>query len=610
MAKDMLCLRVLEEGHVRLEIVLSEPVELGRQRREDPGPYEVVPLAGEITRRLIIAPSGENNIARRHITLTPLSSDSVQIANGSRIPLPHDQESLEAVAPGGNLALKPPFCLYLASRSIGVYPGDSVDELGMKSLSETSAALRSLSCPSDELRSLSLGRPHILDELATWLQTTIGVVCSALGGEEFLEEACQGLVQIVGLTSGRALLCRDEQWEVVAASQGIKVDAPWKPSQHVLDRVSAEKRTVWQYPRQSRQEITPSLQSLDTVIASPLLSKSGEVIGALYGEQAQKEGVALPTVGKLEALLVDLIACGVSTGLARQEHERRAAEARARFEQFFTPELAQELQRSPDLLEGREAIVTMLFCDVRSFSTLSEKLGPARTVEWIGDVMTELSQCVLDEKGVLVDYMGDELFAMWGAPKEQPDQVDRAVRTALAMAQKVEVLNERWQAILGRPMAIGIGINTGMAQVGNTGSRQKFKYGPLGNSVNIASRAQGLTKYLKCPLLVTEATREKLSGEFRTRKVCTARLRNIQEPVVLYEVAPADGKRQVELFAKTEAALEALEQGEMATAARLAGEVLIEKPGDGPLLLILARASDALVHADEPFDPVWEPPGK
>jgi adenylate cyclase len=114
----------------------------------------------------------------------------------------------------------------------------------------------------------------------------------------------------------------------------------------------------------------------------------------------------------------------VATGLARQQQERAALQAQIRFEQFFGPELARHLKRAPDLLEGRDAEVTLLFGDVRNFSHFSEQLGPEGTLRWIGDVMGDLSECVLAEAGVLVDYIGDALLAMWGAPREQSDQVE------------------------------------------------------------------------------------------------------------------------------------------------------------------------------------------
>jgi adenylate cyclase len=171
-------------------------------------------------------------------------------------------------------------------------------------------------------------------------------------------------------------------------------------------------------------------------------------------------------------------------------------------------------------------------------------------------------------------------------------------------------LDQRWQAKVGAPTAIGVSLNSGSAQVGNTGSRFRFKYGPLGNTVNLGSRVQGLTKYLKCPLLVTRATQGQLGPGFIARKVCKARVHNIQTPIDLYEVDAAGSGRRREFFVESESALEALEAGDFALAARKAGTLLLDHRGDGPLLLTLHRATLALMQDGKGFDPVWEPPGK
>ena len=155
------------------------------------------------------------------------------------------------------------------------------------------------------------------------------------------------------------------------------------------------------------------------VVASPILNKEGEVIGAIYGDRLKPtSGMHVPTVTELEALLVELVSCAVAAGLARLDQEQAALRARVQFEQFFTPELARQLAAQPDLLEGRDCEVTVLFCDIRGFSRISERLGPTKTVQWIRDVMGVLSDCVLEHKGVLVDYIGDELMAMWGGRKK------------------------------------------------------------------------------------------------------------------------------------------------------------------------------------------------
>ena len=132
-------------------------------------------------------------------------------------------------------------------------------------------------------------------------------------------------------------------------------------------------------------------------------------------------------ISTYEAMLVEMLACGVAAGLARVEQEQNAAAARVQFEQFFTKELSLQLTAQPDLLQGRDEDVTLLFCDIRGFSSISEAMGPAGTVEWIGDVMNTLSECVSEDQGVLVDYIGDELMAMWGS-----DQAAQSRRVGLS----------------------------------------------------------------------------------------------------------------------------------------------------------------------------------
>jgi adenylate cyclase len=345
-------------------------------------------------------------------------------------------------------------------------------------------------------------------------------------------------------------------------------------------------------------------------VAAPLLDRHDQVVGVLYGERRAGAARTAGADSRVAALLVNLLACGVATGLARLEQEQAALKATTLFEQFFTRDLARHLAADPGLLEGREAEVTLLFADVRDFSRHSEKLGAANTFHWVNDVMDELSGCVRTEGGVLADYLGDELMALWGAPEAQPDQAARAVRAAAAMRQVLPVLSQRWEEALGEPLRLGIGLHSGIAHVGNTGSRYKFKYGPLGNTVNLASRVQGLTKYLRCGVLTTAATRWQLDERFVARRVVRARVVNIAEEVDLFEVEPAGPAERRAFFADSQAALECLEKGEFAPAARLAVQLLSQHSGDGPLLLTLARAADALVKGGEGFQPVWVPPGK
>lgn len=601
-------LRILDHGRPVFETSLHALLEVGRQRTDEPEPYSLLPAADEGPARLIVAGAKENNCSRQHLLLEPLVGGPVRVTNRSQIPLSRSNGQ-PPLAAGTADVLTPPFSLVLETRTIAISASDSVDEHGVEGLDGQTLAPGSLSELTRLLKPLPALSGSQFDELVGWLQTTMGVLQSAVGSADFLARAAEALVQIVGLDSGRVLLLREGGWNAVAA-HGVAPDVPaWRPSAHVIERVVEQRKTFWQHPRQTANHDSASLQGLHIVVASPLLDGAGQVIGALYGER-RNSPTATSSSDKLEAILVELLACGVSTGLARQEQQRTALKLSIQFEQFFTRELARHLEQDPELLQGRNAKVTLLFCDVRRFSSYSEKLGAAGTVRWIGDVMGELSDRILAEDGVLVDYIGDELLAMWGAPESQTDQAARAVRAALALDSALADLNSRWQATLKEPMDLGIGINTGLAQVGNTGSKHKFKYGPLGNTVNVASRVQGLTKYLRCRLLVTEATRKDLGDGFIARRVCRTKVVNIQEAVELYEVAVAGDAKKDAFFRASEAALDTLQRRDFPGAARQVGLLLEDHPDDGPLLLVLSRAAQMLMQPKAPFDPVWEPPGK
>jgi len=281
------------------------------------------------------------------------------------------------------------------------------------------------------------------------------------------------------------------------------------------------------------------------------------------------------------------------------------------FAQFFTPEVARHLVRNPELIrEGRDADVTVLFSDVRGFSRITERLRPSETVRWLSDIMSEFSDCVRRHRGVLVNFIGDELVAMWGAPEELPDHAELACRAAFDIVARLPELNARWRDIVGDVTEVGIGLNSGIAQVGNTGSSVKLVYGPLGNTVNLASRIQGATKHLGTRLLVSGSTHGRLQGGVPARRLCQVRVMNINEPVDLYELLAADQARVPNLKERYEQALAHFEQQQFPQAAAALGNLLVDDPHDGPSLLLMSRVVERLLHPNEQFDPVWDLPGK
>jgi adenylate cyclase len=580
-------------------------VEFGRQRDPQDMP-NTARVLGDGETRIVVAQQKEDSVSRRHALLEPINDQRGMLTNKS---------ATQMLVVAGEPPLRPqetrevsfPLLLTLGRKVVRVQP----EVMLMESLPGVTAPPGSLLSASFQTLATTTGGGIEAESVVVWLQTVLDVLQSAVGSRDFFARAARALVELISLDMGSVLLWQNGEWKREACHSAVpdECGSSWRPSQRILNRVREEKKTFWQMP--GGGSLSTSLADVRAVVVAPILDSSGNVIGALYGDRRLDRPLALPSrINRLEAMVVELVARGVAAGLARLAQEKVALRARVLFEQFVTPEVARQIDSHPELLRGREAEVTLLFCDVRGFSRISERVGPATTVTWIGNVMDVLSECVAAHQGTLVGYSGDELLAMWGAPVEQEDHPARACRAALAMLEAVPQLNERWQTTLQERMRLGIGINTGRAQVGNTGSQRKPQYGPLGNTVNIASRVQGATKYLKSRAVITEAVLSRLDGSFAVRRLCKVRVVNIAEPVNLYELAPKGQSGWESLKARYERALSDFEESNFRAAVSILGTLVNDYPEDGPTQVLNARASLALVEESRGFDPVWELPGK
>jgi adenylate cyclase len=583
------------------------PLELGRQKNET----EAVPsLVGDPgRRRLVIARLNEDTVSRQHALLEPVGDDRVRLRNLSQ-KLPVGLADGSVVRAGEAREVPLPVLLVLGKKTIRVQGADQGGEEGMERLSEATVPPgQSLMTPRFQTLVPTPGGGLEPETVIRWLQTTLGVLHSAASSADFFQKAARAVVDLVGLESGRVLLLDNGEWrqEAFESAPGVPDEADQQASRGVLTRVLEEKRTFWQVPGGGQPG--GSLLGVRAVVAAPILDNQAKVIGALYGDRRKPLRGGSPPLGKLEAMLVELLASGVATGLARLEQEKVALAARVQMEQFFTPALSRELAARPDLLEGRDCEVSVLVCDIRGFSRISERLQPATTLEWLRNVLGALSECVLDRDGVVVDYTGDEIMAMWGAPGDQPDHARIACEAAMAMQAQLPELNARWQSVVKEPIGVGVGINTGMARVGNTGSERKFKYGPHGNMVNLASRVQGATKYLKSPVLITGSTRERLGDRFPTRRLCGVRVVNIVKPVELFQLVSSADESWLRLKTQYEAALTEFERGEPLKAMSILGTLIPDYPDDGPSLILMSRAVQAHQEGGE-YDPVWTLSGK
>jgi adenylate cyclase len=200
--------------------------------------------------------------------------------------------------------------------------------------------------------------------------------------------------------------------------------------------------------------------------------------------------------------------------------------------------VVEEMLKNPDKLKlgGEKKDLTVLFSDIRGFTSISERMTPEGLVKFLNEYLTKMTDLVFKYDGLLDKYMGDAIMAIWGAPLDQPDHVRRACLTALDMVEELHRLQKKWSAE-GMPfLNIGIGVNAGPMVVGNMGSDRRFDYTVMGDSVNLGSRLEGLNKTYGTNILASEMTFEKVKEEFLGRELDLVRVKGKDRPVKIYEL--------------------------------------------------------------------------
>jgi adenylate cyclase len=202
----------------------------------------------------------------------------------------------------------------------------------------------------------------------------------------------------------------------------------------------------------------------------------------------------------------------LGTILSYRSTEQRQREIRQAFSRYMSPYMVEELAAHPEklVLGGQIKLITIMFCDIRGFTTLSEGLTAAELGQLINNFLTPMTEIIMANKGTIDKYIGDCIMAFWNAPLDDPDHAKNAVAAALAMREKLIELNDGWRAQGKREIHIGIGINTGECCVGNFGSEQRFDYSLLGDPVNLSSRLESLTKQYHVDFIIGEDSAELL----------------------------------------------------------------------------------------------------
>jgi adenylate cyclase len=286
--------------------------------------------------------------------------------------------------------------------------------------------------------------------------------------------------------------------------------------------------------------------------------------------------------------------------------DREKAQLRGTFQRYLGEDVIELALADPEKLnQGEKREMTVLFSDIRGFTSLAEHMTPERLAAFINGYLSPMTSIVFDEKGTLDKYIGDALMAFWNAPLDQPDHALRACRAAVHMLQRLEALKVGWRAAGYPELDIGIGVNTGPMVVGNMGSDVRVDYTVLGDAVNLGSRLEGTNKLYDTRIVIGETTWAQVRHATVCRRLGAVKVKGRREPVRIYELrglGVASGT-EAAAIARFEAALEAWSARRFAQARTELEAVLTHWPADPPTRLYLSALAPLLAA---PPPPEWD----
>lgn len=285
------------------------------------------------------------------------------------------------------------------------------------------------------------------------------------------------------------------------------------------------------------------------------------------------------------------------------------------FSRYLAPQVIHQLLHDPSALKlgGKKETLSILFSDIRNFTTMSETMSPEQLTSFLNEYLSHMTHLVLERNGVIDKYIGDAIMAFWGAPLPNERHALDGVVSALHMVEALATFNLSSKEKGNPHIDIGIGINSGEVTVGNMGSEKRFDYTVLGDNVNLASRLEGLTKTYGVNIIVSQATIDLItlsdrdSHQIMIRELDTVQVKGKKLPVTLWEVIPRS--RQYEIAAIKEwfdAARHAYYKGNFKRAIELFDHVLQQLPNDAPSHVLRERCEEFILHPHIDWKGIYE----
>ena len=279
--------------------------------------------------------------------------------------------------------------------------------------------------------------------------------------------------------------------------------------------------------------------------------------------------------------------------------EREKKKIKGAFSYYVNPSVVSEMLKNPDMLKlgGEKRIMTVLFSDIRGFTTISEGLDPEVLVHILNQYLTVMTDIVFKYNGLLDKYIGDAIMAVWGAPLSQPDHARLACVTAIEMMDELAKLRDRWvkEGENVPYLDIGIGINTGPMVVGNMGSESRFDYTVMGDAVNLGSRLEGANKQYGTNIILGEITYEQIKDLFFCRELDSVAVKGKAKPAKIYELLGRDGQvpeQTLQMARAFSQGLSAYKKRQWDQAHRIFSAIVAEFPDDAPSRLYIERVAE------------------
>ncbi len=309
------------------------------------------------------------------------------------------------------------------------------------------------------------------------------------------------------------------------------------------------------------------------------------------------------------SILLAVIGAAVRRSMTEGRDKRFIAGAFAR---YVSPKVVKQLIADPKRLAlgGERRDVTVFFSDLQGFTSISEGMEPPELVAFLNEYTTLMADIITGPgiDGTIDKYIGDSVMAFWGAPLPQPDHARRGLLAALACQERLRPFCDGLVARGGPRLITRIGLNSGTCVVGNMGSRDRFDYTAIGDTVNQASRLEGINKVYGTLIIAAESTWLEAQGAAFGRQLDRVRVKGKAEPVAIYEALAAAGAESEAMRALAAAYAEAYaayRERRWARTIELAEAILRTTPGDGPSMTLIARARPFIVEPPQDWDGVW-----